>query len=173
VAAKKDKFWDATFYDQLLRRAIYLLRTNAKKDGYQPEDLVHDAYIRLSDSAATRRVSDRQHYFAIATTVMRRSLIDRRRAELAYKRFGHLDRQELNSDCGVSNDNTAEQILINDLFEKCASHGLRLPVVARMHFIEGKTADEIGSTLSVSNRTVKRDLSALTAQLQASYQMSR
>jgi RNA polymerase sigma factor (TIGR02999 family) len=173
MVAKKDRFWDTTFYDQLLRRAVYLLRTNSKKDGYQAEDLVHDAYIRLSDSAATRRVSDRQHYFAIATTVMRRSLIDRHRAELAYKRFDHLERQELNSDYGVSNDNAAEDIWINDLFEKSATGGVRLPAVARMHFLEGKTVDEIGSTLSVSNRTIKRDLSALTTHLQACYQTSR
>jgi hypothetical protein len=89
-------------------------------DAFQPEDLVHEAYLKLTGGVVGERVANRQHYFAIAIRAMRRSLIDRSRAARAFKRFGQLERTELTSDIAGEGDYASESVWISDLLEKCA-----------------------------------------------------
>ena len=55
--------------------------------------LVHEAFLRLVD---TQRADwkDRAHFFAVASQMMRRILVDSARARLSTKRGGHLLREE-------------------------------------------------------------------------------
>src|ERR1700752_393135 len=72
-------------YDELRRLArAYLLRE--RRDHSLPATgLVHEAYLRLVDQKRARW-QNRAHFFAVASKVMRRLLVDHARARTASKR---------------------------------------------------------------------------------------
>lgn len=49
--------------------------------------LVHEAYLRMT-AGTTPDIQDRSHFFAVASTAMRRILIDHAKHRLAEKRGG-------------------------------------------------------------------------------------
>src|SRR5688572_7531073 len=72
-------------YDELRRRAAGQLRRDRKGHTLQPTALVHEAYLRL---LGQREVDwqCRMHFFALASRMMRRVLVDHARAHAAAKR---------------------------------------------------------------------------------------
>jgi RNA polymerase sigma factor (sigma-70 family) len=147
------------------QKALRLLRARNCGDSLQAEDLVHDTFLRLTGHGIEIRVMDGQHYVAIASRMMRRSLIDRSRAARAFKRFGHLTRTDLTAEIPSDQKCTTESLWVSDLLDKCTSQHSRLSIVARLHFLEEKTVGEIAEHLGISSRTVKRDLRAATLRL--------
>jgi RNA polymerase sigma factor (TIGR02999 family) len=74
-------------YADLKRRAAVHLRAEARDHILNPTALVHEAYLRLIDQ---RRAGwqNRSHFFAIASQMMRRILVDRARSRGTAKRSG-------------------------------------------------------------------------------------
>src|SRR5688572_26959991 len=75
----------ALVYNELRHRASAHLRGERKDHTLQPTALVHETYLRL---LAQRRVNwqSRAHFFALASRMMRRVLVDHARARAAAKR---------------------------------------------------------------------------------------
>src|SRR5690349_14451918 len=74
-------------YDELRRRAAGLMRHERGDHTLQPTALVHEAFLHLADSPAVDW-KGRAHFFAVASRVMRRILVDHARARLSEKRGG-------------------------------------------------------------------------------------
>jgi len=74
-------------YRELRKIAAGHLRRERSARSLQTTDLVHEAYLRLVDQAATSW-RDRAHFFQVAAHVMRQILIDRARKRYAGKRGG-------------------------------------------------------------------------------------
>jgi RNA polymerase sigma factor (TIGR02999 family) len=72
-------------YNELRKRAAGHLRRDRKGHTLQPTALVHEAYLRL---LGQREVDwqIRMHFFALASRMMRRILVDHARARAAAKR---------------------------------------------------------------------------------------
>ena len=84
-------------YEELRRRAAGHLRRDRKAHTLQPTALVHEAYLRL----VGQRDVDwqcRTHFFALASRMMRRILVDHARARAAAKRPDEALRVTLDSD---------------------------------------------------------------------------
>ena len=84
-------------YDELRRRAAAFLRRERSGHTLQPTALVHEAYLRLvrQDRAEWR---NRAQFFAVASEMMRRVLVDRARARKMAKRSGRWNRVSLVED---------------------------------------------------------------------------
>src|SRR5215204_792137 len=65
-------------YDELHRRASSYLRKERGGHTLQTTALVHEAYLKLADQKSISWES-RNHFFAIAATLMRRILVDHAR----------------------------------------------------------------------------------------------
>src|SRR5690242_13086210 len=65
-------------YDELHRRAAAYMRRERRNHTLQPTALVHEAYLKLIGQR-NADWNDRQHFFAIASQVMRRILVDHAR----------------------------------------------------------------------------------------------
>jgi RNA polymerase sigma factor (TIGR02999 family) len=63
------------------------LRRERRDHSLQPTALVNEAYLRLVDLERTD-FRDRSHFFAMASRVMRRVLVDHARARRSHKRGG-------------------------------------------------------------------------------------
>ena len=81
-------------YDDLRRLALSHMRQERGDHTLQPTALVHEAYLRLIAQHSTDW-NDRLHFFSIASTIIRRILIDHARERRALKRGGAAGRVPL------------------------------------------------------------------------------
>src|SRR5262245_52211367 len=83
-----------------LRRLARRKLINAAVAYVEPTALVHDAYIRLVDQARVNW-QNRAHFFAIASEILRRVLVDHARGLKRKKRGGDAQRVTLHSQIGA------------------------------------------------------------------------
>ncbi|HEX8385795.1 MAG TPA: ECF-type sigma factor [Rubricoccaceae bacterium] len=157
-------------YGELLRLARERLRHERDGHSLATVDLVHEAYLRLVDGA-TVGWQDRAHFFAVASSVMRRLLVDWARARRAAKRGG--DRQPLSLDAApgggpdgagaVLLDSVAAPVRDETLLEldealtRLAVRSDRQARVVECRYFGGLTIEETAEALDVSPSTVKDD----------------
>jgi len=153
-------------YDELRRLArAYLLRE--RRDHSLPATgLVHEAYLRLVDQKRARW-QNRAHFFAVASKVMRRLLVDHARARSASKRGSgltvSLDDVNVNvdgdadADLGRVHANQPDVLALDRALEKLAGIDARQARLVELRFFGGLTFDEAAAVLDVAAITVKRD----------------
>jgi RNA polymerase sigma factor (TIGR02999 family) len=145
-------------YDELRRQAERAMRREGGEHTLQATALVHESYLRLVDQ---RRVEwrNRAHFFAIASTVMRRVLVDHARARLAAKRGGGAAPVSLAGVAAGTPDGTdeADLIALHEALEKLAALDPDQARLVELRYFGGLTIEETAEALSVSPATVKRE----------------
>lgn len=121
----------------------------------EPAALVHETFLKLIDQSY--RFENRRHYFALATQVMLRVLVDYHRRRGAAKRGGDQIRLTLT---GIGEDaGRQDEIAVQDIAEAIerleALDSTRAEVV-KLKVIWGFTTAEIARTLDLSTATVER-----------------
>jgi len=145
-------------YDELRRLARRHLRRERPGHTLQATALAHEAYLRLVDA---NRIEwrDRLHFFAIASRIMRRVLVDAARAKAADKRGGGAEHVTL-VDVPVGDpDEGLEVIALDTALEALAAADPRKARVVELRVFGGLTVQETASVLKVSTDTVGRDWS--------------
>lgn len=154
-------------YAELLRLARARLRHERDGHTLATVDLVHEAYLRLVDGA-TVGWQDRAHFFAVASSVMRRLLVDWARARRTAKRGGGQAPLSLDGGPGgdlgaVLLDHVAAPVRDETLLEldealtRLAVRSERQARVVECRYFGGFTIEETGEALGVSASTVKDD----------------
>lgn len=143
-------------YEQVRRVARGYLRREREDHTLQPTVLVNDALLQLLGTD-TVMWQNRAHFFAVASQVMRRILIDYARSHRAEKRGGKF--QRVSFDEGLAYDwRQAESLLcVNEALDRLEKYDQRLSRIVEMRFFGGMTEREIAEVFGVSERTVKRD----------------
>ena len=144
-------------YKELRQQAARYLARERRNHTLRPTALVNEAYLRLADQ---RRViwEDREQFFAVAATVMRRLLVDHARQHAASKRGG--DQWTVSLEDGdwisLSSAPDVDVIALNEaLAELSAVDPLRTRMI-ELRFFAGLTSDETAQALGVSTATVTR-----------------
>jgi RNA polymerase sigma factor (TIGR02999 family) len=142
-------------YVDLKRIARRQLARERRGHTLQTTALVHEAYLRLVDQ---RRVDwrDREHFFAVAATVMRRLLVDRARARRADKRAHEAVTITTAGEPGRS-DPAFDVLDLDRALDRLAAAFARPARVVELRFFGGLEVEEIARVLEVTDRTVKRD----------------
>lgn len=122
----------------------------------QATELVHEAYLNLVDVDIDWQ--DRAHFFAVASRLMRRLLIDRARARLSKKRGGEQQYVEADIDNIVDGGAEQEVLELDEALTRLKEIDPRKADVLELHFFGGLTYPEIGVALNISEATVDRDL---------------
>ncbi len=151
-------------YDELRRIAGSYLRDRPPGHTLQPTALVHEAYVRLANNEKLR-VTDRDHFFAIAAKSMRHVLADHARAKGRQKRGGGQDRVTLSglaSDFGEADFDAAD---IDAALHELAELNDRHATIVELRFFAGFTIEQVATYLNVSKRTVDDDWSFARAWL--------
>jgi len=147
-------------YDDLRVQAARLFKNEGRVITLQPTALVSEAYMRLVGS---RRIqwNDRNHFFAVASRLMRQILVDYARARNADKRGGlHTPVTLSHADSDVRDDEEARMVDIlnlDDLLDRLAARNARQAQVVELRIFAGLSVEEAAETLDVSPRTVKTD----------------
>src|SRR5262245_26413563 len=139
-------------YAELRRRARAHLRIE-RGHSLSPTDLVHDIYLRLSQQQW--EWANRQQFYATASRMMRRALVDHARAKQAKKRDGlHIELEE-----GVASvsPQLLDVLAIDAALEQFAAQYQRQAQLVELRFFGGLTLEEAAATLSISLPTANRD----------------
>ena len=150
---------DNRTYRQILGIANELVRRERDGFCYQGSDLLHDVIVRLLNAGSAVKCSSTEHLTKLLILNMRRMLIDLVRAANGKKRGGGLqhlpvDEKLIDGECSL-----AMQIKFSQLIDRLAQVNLRQARVIELR-MRAASLDEIATELSISVRTVKRDLAA-------------
>lgn len=156
---KKDAF-DELFpfvYEELRRRASSYLRSERSEHTLQTTALVNEAYLKLIDKNEIG-YKDRNHFFAIAASAMRRILVDHARSRKRKKRGGKDENLPLDDARYVSvNDKSVDLVTLDEALDELAEFDERQAKVVELKYFGGMTNDETAEVLNISNVTVRRD----------------
>jgi DNA-directed RNA polymerase specialized sigma24 family protein len=122
-------------YDELRRLARGYMRAERGSHTLQATAVVHEAFLRLIQ--ANVDLQDRGHFFALASRLMRRVLVDHAKSRARVKR-----------NAGIR----------DDALESLLQLEPRLAQVIELHYFGGMTYDEIAAAVGASAATVHRDI---------------
>jgi RNA polymerase sigma-70 factor (ECF subfamily) len=153
-------------YSEFHARARQYLRGERPDHTLQPTALVNEAYIRLMQDRALDFQS-RAHFFATASIVMRRVLVDHARARGAGKRPDGKQKVELNDFLAAQSPRLDQMLILEEALTRLSEMDARQGRLVEMMYFGGLTEEEAAAVLGVSLRTVKREWSSARAWLQA------
>jgi RNA polymerase sigma factor (TIGR02999 family) len=147
-------------YRELRRIAGAFMRRQQPGHTLQPTALVNEAYIKLFQDEHPA-VTDRAHFLALMSRVMRQVLVDHARAHVAAKRGGSDRRIPWETSIEVRGEHAMEQWKLLDLhrvLEALAVEEPALAEVVEMHYFGGMTAEEASLALERSAHVVRHQL---------------
>lgn len=151
-------------YDELYRRSVNAFRGEKPGHTLQPTALIGEAYIRLEKAGV--EIKDRVHFFALASTMMRRVLLDHAKAKLAQRRGGNQLRVTLNEDHIGQSDDGLEMLDLARALEQLRENDSRKADLVDYFYFGGLTVEEIYQLTGLSTATIGRDLRFARAWLQ-------
>ena len=144
-------------YDELRRQAARYLRNERQGHTLQTTALIHEAYLKL---LGYERIEwqNRVHFFAIASTAMRRILVDYARERKREKRGGIAENLPLDEALQISADEkSVDLIALDEALNRLAKLSARQARVVELRYFSGLSNDETAEVLGVSNATVRND----------------
>ncbi len=147
--------WDLT-YEELRRIAQRYLYRERDDHTLSATALVHEAYLRLVDQTRIE-FKDRAHFFAVASKVCRRILVDYARRRSAEKRGGERVKVTLDDASAVIDSQSDEVVALNEALDRLTALNERLGKVVEMRYFGGLSEEETAEVLGVTTRTVRRD----------------
>jgi len=142
--------------DELRVIAARYMRREKGDHTLQTTALVNEAYLKLVN-LKTANWQDRAHFFAVASRVMRRILVDHARKHIAGKRGGGIDVLPLNEAIVFTPGRSGQIIQLDDALTRLAETDERAAKVIELRFFGGLSVEESAEALKVSPRTVKRE----------------
>lgn len=143
-------------YEDLLSLARARLKSELHDSTLQPTVLVHECYLRLADQTMLR-ADCRTHFFAIASNIMRRVLIDYARKRNAQKR-GPGIQVTLQTGVDFSDDRPQDLLVLDEALRRLEEFDQRKCKAIELKFFGGMTTEEIAHALGISVATVGREL---------------
>lgn len=154
----------AALYHDLRRLAVSHLGGERRDHTLQPTALVHEAYVKLLDQRSTAW-TDRLHFFAVASRIIRRILIDHARARDADKRGGGRTRVSLEGMDIAGGEREVDLLALNEALEELAQLDEQQAKVVELRYFGGCTVEDVAQILGIGRRTVDRDWQAARAWL--------
>ncbi len=146
-------------YESLRRMAHARMRAERPDHTLDTSALVHEAYMRIAgaDQVDWR---DRAHFFAVASTAMRRVLIDHAKQRLAQKRSGARERVDLDA-VQLRDPATADPsdlLALDAALVRLSVEHPRQAKAVELRYFSDLTLEESAQVLKTSAPTVLRDL---------------
>jgi RNA polymerase sigma factor (TIGR02999 family) len=148
-------------YAELRRVAHRYLQRERPDHTLQSTAVVHEAYLRLIDTPAQFR--NRQHFFTIASRLMRQILVDYARRRQAIKRDGG---------CKLSLEDAVplpsrevDVIALDDALKELALLDAQQARIVELRFFGGLSISETADVLNSSTATVERHWASARAWL--------
>jgi RNA polymerase sigma factor (TIGR02999 family) len=152
-------------YEQLRRIAAAHFKNEKPGHTLQPTALINEAYLRLV-KPGTGPWNNREHFYAIASVVIRRILIEHARARSAKKRGGLLERVDFEKALTYAPERPREFLALDEALQRLETLAPRQGRVVELRFFGGLSVKETATVLRVSATTVKAEWALAKAWLQ-------
>lgn len=126
--------------------------------------LTHEAWFRMAEQTRTQWVN-RSQFLSVASTMMRRILVNHALAKRAEKREAQLVPLSLTESHDVAGDRPADVVAVHEAVLAFEAIDPRAAKVVELRFFGGLENDEIAQALDISLATVKRDWAVARAWL--------
>jgi len=151
-------------YRELRRLAGAHLRRERSDHTLQATALVNEVFLKLIEHQNCSW-ENRNHFFAIASTMMRHVLVDYARKRNRQKRGGGETHAEFEEERFLSEQKSAEILELDDALERLSQLEPRQMRVVELRFFGGLSVEQSAEVLGVSPKTVKRDWNVARAWL--------
>jgi len=143
-------------YEELRRLARNYMRAERGSHTLQATAVVHEAFMRLVQ--ANVALQDRGHFFALASRLMRRVLVDHAKSRSRMKR--NSGARDLAAEAAGENlpPIDFDVVALDDALEGLQQLEPRLAQVIELHYFGGMTYDQIAAAVGASAATVHRDI---------------
>jgi RNA polymerase sigma factor (TIGR02999 family) len=141
-------------YEELRRRAARHLRRERPGHTLRPTDLVHETYLRLN--AQNPAWHNRDQFFAVASRLMRRILVDHARKRAAEKRGGGM-RVTLVEGLAAAPSAEPDLLDLDAALEELAALDERQTRLVELRFFGGLSLEQAAGALGVSLATANRE----------------
>jgi len=142
-------------YDELRRLARNFMRAERGSHTLQATAVVHEAFLRLVH--ANVAFQDRAHFFALASRLMRRVLVDHAKTRSRVKRNAGV-REDHPEEPHLRTGANFDVIALDEALESLTQLEPRLAQVIELHYFGGLTYDQIAAAAGASTATVHREL---------------
>ena len=148
-------------YAELRRLAHAYVRRERSDNSLQATALLNEAYLRLLRKGPGS-ADNREAFFRLMASEMRRRLVDHARRRLAEKRGGGIIHEPLRSSgiAAAAEDSGDEEAILGRLDQALEQLNVSFPRTAQvvhLRFIAGLSLDETAATLGLSAGTIKRE----------------
>src|SRR3981189_2676241 len=142
--------------EELRRLARGYMRTERGSHTLQATAVVHEAFLRLVQ--ANVALQDRGHFFALASRLMRRVLVDHAKSRSRMKRNSGARDLAAERTEGALPPIDFDVVALDDALEGLQQLEPRLAQVIELHYFGGLTYDQIAAAVGTSAATVHRDI---------------
>jgi RNA polymerase sigma factor (TIGR02999 family) len=143
-------------YDELRRLARGYMRAERGSHTLQATAVVHEAFLRLIQANVT--LQDRGHFFALASRLMRRVLVDHAKSRSRIKRNSGIREPSAEDAAETPPPMDFDVVALDDAIDGLQQMEPRLAQVIELHYFGGLTYDQIAAAMSTSAATVHRDI---------------
>lgn len=126
--------------------------------------LTHEAWFRMAEQTRTRW-NNRAHFLSVASTMMRRILVNHALAKRAEKREAQLVSLSMTDAHEVADEASTDVVAVHEAILAFEAVDERAAKVVELKFFGGLENEEIATVLDVSLATVKRDWTVARAWL--------
>jgi RNA polymerase sigma factor (TIGR02999 family) len=146
----------AAVHDELHVIAGRYMRREKGDHTLQTTALVNEAYLKLVNLKVANW-QDRAHFYAVASRVMRRILVDHARKHIAGKRGGGIDILPLNEGIVFTPGRSSQIVQLDEALSRLNETDERAAKVIELRFFGGLSVEECAEVMGISPRTVKRE----------------
>jgi RNA polymerase sigma factor (TIGR02999 family) len=143
-------------YEELRRVARSHLRRESPGHTLSATSLAHEAWFRMAEQTRTQW-HNRQHFLAVASTMMRRILVNHEMARRASKRDAELVAVTLSGLEQLGMPPDRDLVAVHEALLAFEAVDARAAKVVELRFFGGLENEEVAEALGISLATVKRD----------------
>ncbi len=151
-------------YAELKRLARRYMGKERVDHTLQTSALINEAYLRLVDCHSVEW-QNRNHFFAVASQIMRHILIDHARSYRYAKRGAGAERIPIEEAEGLRVDRAEELLALDEALKELESFDPRKSRITELRFFGGLTVEETADVMGLAPVTVMREWRAAKAWL--------
>jgi RNA polymerase sigma factor (TIGR02999 family) len=145
-----------TLYDELRRLARGHMRKEDPGHTLSATALTHEAWFRMAEQSRTHW-RNRNHFLAVASTMMRRILVNHEQARRADKRDAEIANISLTGLEAIALPPDRDVLAVHESLLAFEAVDPRAAKIVELRFFGGLEIDEIAQVMDISPATVKRD----------------
>lgn len=141
-------------YEKLWQQAQVLMRNERNNHTLETSALVNETYIRLLDISKLDW-KDRNHFYAVAASIMRRILVDHARSKQSQKRGGNVIHLTVDQ-CRSNESNMVDILALSNAMTGLERRDTIQAQIVELRYFGGFTITQLAEYLKLSPATIKR-----------------